>query len=152
MLPFQTFRYVFLFACAHTARFQGTFAVVRPEWTLLSQIHFVETKEIFVQQAPQSRIDFVVVEVVNGVHIAATIIDRTFELQTKPQYIVFNYVKLRVIQFDYFVIFIGSTDVFTQATCFKPAVCYTYISASFAVFLTSQKHVRSMCGCSSIKK
>lgn len=61
-------------------RSHRTFAIIRPKWTIFFQIHFVEPEIVTNQQTFQSRMNFIVVEMVDSVNVTATIIDRTIQL------------------------------------------------------------------------
>lgn len=87
MLPLQALWNVFLIAGTDLARFQCTFAVVHPKWAALAQIDLVEPEIVFVQQALQPRIDFIVVEVVNRVDIATAIVNGTLELKSRRNHL-----------------------------------------------------------------
>lgn len=80
MVALQTFWYIFFLACAYVTRSHRTFAVIRPKWAFLFQIQFVKAKIVTHQQTLQSWINFIIVEIVNGVYATAAIVDRTFEL------------------------------------------------------------------------
>lgn len=71
-----------VFVCTRTyaAKAHRAFPVVLPERALLVQIGFVKSKVVLDQEAAQTRVDFVVVEVVDGVHGTAAIMNGAFQL------------------------------------------------------------------------
>lgn len=76
----QSLRYIRCGARTDATEAHRTFAGVLPEWTRFAQIHAIETKVVFEQKTPQTRKDFVVVEIVHRVHRAAAIVDGAFQL------------------------------------------------------------------------
>jgi len=69
-----------LLAVLHLAEANCTATVVRPEGTLLPQVHLVEAEEVLHQQTLQPGIHLHVVKVVHRVHIAAAVVYRSLQL------------------------------------------------------------------------
>lgn len=80
MGPLQALRHVFLLARAHMARSHRALAIVRPKRTFLAQIHLPEAEIVAHEQTLEARIDFVVVEIVDGVDATAAVIYGPFQL------------------------------------------------------------------------
>lgn len=79
-VPFQARRNVFFLAMLYVTKAHRALAVVDPERTFLRQVHLVVAEEVFDQNAAQPWIDFYVVVIVHGVHVATTIVDGALQL------------------------------------------------------------------------
>lgn len=79
----QTRRNVFVLARTDATETHRALAVILPERTLLVEVGFVKSKIVFDQKTAESRIDFVVVEIVHRVDGATAIVNGAFELQTR---------------------------------------------------------------------
>lgn len=84
-VPFQPRRNVFFLAVLYVTEAHRALAVVDPERTFLRQVHLVVAEEVFDENAAQPRVDFHVVVVVYGVHVAAAIVDGALQLGKGPE-------------------------------------------------------------------
>lgn len=71
---------IFVRTRTHTAETHRTFSVILPKRALLVKVDFVKSEVVFDQETAQSWVDFVVVEVVDGVHGTTAVMNGTFKL------------------------------------------------------------------------
>ena len=78
---------LFRYLCArfYSTKPHGTTSIICPTWAWLLQIDFEKTEVIFGQQAFESRVDFVVVEGVDIVYAAFTLINISLELYNQKK-------------------------------------------------------------------